>query len=285
MRVLLDNSISGHSQLCDWAMGPQVSILKANNQEHEVLGIVRKKPHNDTFFQTEVDLLFTVGRLIREKRIEAYTYSEFLCESMEQFIGDPMLDALAECEIQTCPPAIVRSRFQQGDYFEFARKGGKKDRKRGIESGLNQIAFMQMLCGLKEGFLSQIMPFKDILGLTDFEIESLKNLRCFQQLCKISNSVENYPDMFHLWTAQRNRMDVFLTLDKRLANIAQSVRKSRGTSIEFPTLVLMPSELLKRLGINKPDQIPIKHGCFYTLVELWKDAPKERFALFRVSQR
>jgi hypothetical protein len=285
MRVMLDNSIPGHSQLCDWAMGPQGPLFGVQNQHCEVLGMVRKKPHDDAAFQSQIDSLFTVGRLIREKRIEAFTYSELRCEQMEQFSGDSMLDALAECNIQTCPPAIDRSRFLQGDYFAFARKGGKADRKRGLSTGLSQIAFLQMLCGLEDGFLSQWIPAKDILGLTEFEIESLQNLRCFQQFCKISNSVENYPDMFHLWTAQRNRMQVFLTLDNRLANIAKAIHKSQGVAIEFPTQVLRPSELLRLLGVEAPDPVPIKRGQFYTLLELRRDAPTERFALFRVRRR
>jgi len=285
VRVLLDNSIPGHSQLCDWAMGPQGPLVGPYNQDDRVLGITRKRPHNDMAFQAQVDLLFTVGRLIREKHIEAFTYSEFLCESMEQFSGDPMLDALAECDIRTCPPAIDRSRFQRGDYFEFARKGGKKDRKRGIESSLSQIAFMQMLCELTDELSAQLITFKGLLGLTDFEIESLKNLKCYQQLCRISNSIENYPDMFHLWTAHRNRIDALLTLDNKFVNIANKLCNSRGALVEFPTMVLRPSELLSFLGIKEPDTIPIQYGRFYTLVELWRDAPTEKFALFRVRQR
>ena len=113
------------------------------------------------------------------------------------------------------PPAVERSRFYQGHYLTYARKGGKKDRKSGVRTTIGQIQFMQMLCNLKEDFLPQWMPFVKTLGLTAFEIESMVNLKCFQMLCKISNGVENYPDMFHLWTAQRNHIDTFLTLDKK----------------------------------------------------------------------
>lgn len=285
MRVMLDNGIFGHSQICDWAMGPQGPNFGDENQHYEVLGIVRRKAHADAAFQAQIDALLTVGRLIREGRIRAFTYSELDCEKLKQFMGDNMLDALAECRIETCLPAIERSRFLQGDYFEFARKGGKKDRKRGLDTHLSQIAFLEMLCDLKDGFLSQWMPIKGLLGLTDFEIESLTNVKCFQIFCQISNSVENYPDMFHLWTAQRNRMDAILTLDDRFANIAKQVYKTGKVPIEFPTQVVRPLELLERLCVNAPDQIPIKYDCFYPLVELWRDAPTEKFALFRVSQR
>lgn len=284
MRVMLDNDISGHSQLCDWAMGPQGQFFGTQNQHYEVLGMIRRKPHSDAVFQAQVDSLFTVGRLIREKQIEAFTYGELGCERMHQST-DSMLGALAECEIHKCPPAIERSRFYRGSYTAYVRKGGKEDRKRGVELGVSQIAFMRMLCGLKDGFLPQFIAVKDLVGLTDFEIESLENLKSFQHFCRISNSEENYPDMFHLWTAQRNRIEVLLTLDNKLVNIADMIGKSRGVQIEFPTQVLRPTQLLSLLNVKVPDPIPIKHDRFYTLVELWRDAPTEKFALFRLSQR
>jgi hypothetical protein len=284
MRVMLDNGIQGHSQLCDWAMGPNGPLFGAQS-ESEVTGVVRREPHKDPDFQAQIDALFTVGRLFREKQIEAFTYSELICESMQQFIGEPMLDALAECVIDTCPPAIERSRFQMGNYSNFARKGGTRDQRRGLDTSLSQIAFMQMLLGLEDGFLSQWGHFKALIGLTEFEIESLENLKCFQGLCKIRGGIEHYPDMFHLWTAQRNRIDVFLTLDCKLANFANTIHKTKAIPIEFPTRVLRPIELLALLGVKEPDPFPIRHGSFYTLCDLWSDAPTERFALFRVSQR
>jgi hypothetical protein len=144
---------------------------------------------------------------------------------------------------------------------------------------------MQMLCDLNDGSASYLIQAKDLIGSTNFEIDSLMNLKCFQQLCRISRSAENYPDMFHLWTAQRNRIEILLTLDNRLINIATTIGKSRGIQIEFLTQVLSPSELLSLFGVKEPDPIPIKHDRFYPLVELWRDAPSEKFALFRISPR
>ena len=163
-------------------------------------------------------------------------------------------------------------------------KAARKDRKRGIQITIGQIQFMEMLCGIKVDFLSRWMPFMQALGLTEFEVESLKNLKCFQMLCKISNGPENYPDMFHLWTAQRNHMDVFLTLDKTMANIALKIRKSSSVPIEYPTSVLQPLELFSLLGINEPDPVPIERDRFYTFHELCSRAPTERFSLSRAYQ-
>ncbi len=285
MRVMLDNSIPGHSQLCDWAMGPQGPLFGPVYGRYEVLGIRRKAPDPNPAFQAEIDCLLTVGRLIREGRVEAFTYSELDCERDNQFIGSPMLDALAECRIQRCPSAVERSRFLVGRYTAFARKGGKRDRKKGLDCGLSQIAFMEMLCDLTGEAVSQIVSWRESLGLTEFEAESFENLSCFQQICRFSGSIENYPDMFHLWTAQRNKIDVFLTLDNRMANIGKAIAKSRSVSFEYPTQLLRPSDLLRILGITRPDPMPVPQNRFYTLTELWGDCPRARFALFRLSPR
>ncbi len=285
MRVLIDNSVTGASKLCESATGPQGPRFGPLNAHFEVWGLTRKKPNPSATFQAEADSLFTIGRLIREGQIEACTYSELVHERMWQPGYDPMVDALAECRLNRCPPAIERSRFQGGSFPDFFRKGGKKDRKYGITSKISQIAFMQMLCGLDGERLSKSERLIAALKLTEFDVESLKGLKTFQRLCKLGNSPENYPDIFHWWTAQRNHIDAFLTMDFTFSRIARQIAKSRGVKLEYPTEVLKPSELLAKLGISEPDPIPIPHGRFFTLTELWSDAPSQRFALFRVRNR
>ncbi len=61
-------------------------------------------------------------------------------------------------------------------------------------------------------------------------------------------------------------MDVFLTLEKRLPNTVASFPKQPKVGPTFPTQVIRPQELLKRLGISEPDPVPIKTGWFYPLV-------------------
>lgn len=285
MHVLVDNSITGASQICEWAMGPQGARLGPQNAHWEVLGLIRKMPHPDVAFQAEADALFTVGRLMRKGQIEAYTYNEIGCERMWQPGHDPMLDALAECRFQRCAPAIERSRFQGGLFPDYQRKGGKKDRKRGVNTRIGQIPFMEMLCQLNTEGVSGSEEWVQLLKLTEFDVESLKRLKSFQQFCKLSGSREHYPDIFHWWTAQRNRMDVFLSLDFKFANLAKRIAASPGVNLEYPTEVLRPLELLARFGINEPDHIPIPHGRFFTLHDLWSDAPNQRFTLFRVRRR
>lgn len=55
-------------------------------------------------------------------------------------------NALNNCEIETCPSAIERSRFGSTlNSTEFTAKGGIKDRKKGISGDFTQIAFLEKL--------------------------------------------------------------------------------------------------------------------------------------------
>ena len=146
---------------------------------------------------------------------------------------------------------------------------GKKDQKRDAKTELGQIAFMKMLCSLDEGGIRCILGMKAVLGLPDFEVESFRELKCFQGLCAISQSPEHYPDMFHLWTTQRNHIDVFLTLEKKLPEIAKTIENSRKIKVGYPTRVLRPLQFLESLGVTNADPVPIEPGRFYPFIEVW----------------
>ncbi|MGP8173500.1 MAG: hypothetical protein ACLP7O_03005 [Terracidiphilus sp.] len=267
--MMLDNSIFAHSQFAEAAEGPQGPRFGVHNQHYLVCGFIRKKLDTNIEYQAQKDSLFTVGRLIREGRFEAFSYQELRYERVKGFKGEGVFDALDHCKVTDCPPAIERSRFQQGNFFNFIRKGGKNDKKLGVPEALSQITFMQMLCDLNRMWYPWVLDAKDLLGLTDFEIDSFRNLECFRKLCAISQSSENYPDMFHLWTAQRNHMDVFLTLEKKLPAIGNQIEKSKGISVEYPTKVCRPIEFLHSIGITDLDLVPIEPGKFYPFIEVW----------------
>jgi hypothetical protein len=269
MRVMLDNSVFAHSQFAEAAMEPQGPRFGVQNQDYEVCGFVRKKLDPNGEYQAQKDALFTVGRLIREGQIEAFSYRELGYEGMKRFIGESVFDALDHCRVTDCPPAIERSRFQQGNFFNLIRKGGKEDMKLGVPTALSQITFMQMLCDSDRLWYPWVLGVKDLLGLTDFELDSFHNLACFRKLCAVSQSSENYPDMFHLWTAQRNHMDVFLTLEKRLPAIGSQIERSKGMGVEYPTKVRRPIDFLHSIGVTDFDQVPIESDRFYPFIEVW----------------
>jgi len=269
MRVMRDNGIFAHSQFAIAADGPQGPRFGVQNQDYLVGGFVRKKLDPNIEYQAQKNSLFTIGRLIREGKLEAFSYRELGYEGMNRIIGESVFDAMDHCRVTDCNPAIERSRLSSGFFPNYMRKGGKKDQKRGFETSSGQIPFMQMLCNLNETGIAWLLVVKEILGFTDFETESIRNLRYFQKLCEISQSPENFPDMFHLWTAQRNHMDVFLTLEKKLPTIGNQIEKSEWANVEYPTKVLRPIEFLDYIGITDLDPVPIEPGRFYPFIEDW----------------
>lgn len=67
-----------------------------------------------------------------------------------------------------------------------------------------------------EAFISR-MSKNLVYGPDEFEIHCLRNKAKFQSLC--TNLHEGHiPDAFHLWTAEENGMNYFLTLDKKFIN-------------------------------------------------------------------
>lgn len=76
MRVLLDNGIISHSECANNAI-KQTSVRWGDtDQVLPIHGSVRKTQDREVEYQRQKEALFTVGRLIREGRIEAYQYSE-----------------------------------------------------------------------------------------------------------------------------------------------------------------------------------------------------------------
>jgi hypothetical protein len=265
MRILLDNGIFSHSEFAEDAV--KQTSLRWGDSDHvvPVQGLIRKKPDKDPDNQKQKDALFTVGRLIREGRIEAYDYIEVRFERIRDRPKIREFNALQGCKIHRCYPALDRSKFRQTmNFTDAVSKGGKKDRKVRVDLGeANQIAFLKWLCDLNRDRVNVIIEHAAPIGLTDFEVESLKTIERFQFLCRRSGSPENYPDVFHLWTAERNGLHAVLTLDKGLPNLVSRVRNEKVRRIEIKTEALRPLDLLQKLEIDKPDPVPMETDRFY----------------------
>jgi hypothetical protein len=267
-RVLLDAGIFIHSEFAEATVenvrvgwGGRESVL-------EVHGLKRKNPGQDPDYQKQKDALFTVGRLIREGEIEAYSSVEI---DFEHFRGTAPLqefNALRGCQIHRCAPALDRSRFRKtANFTVFIAKGGKKDRLEGIAGEETQIAFLEWLCSLDQAGVNALIEHAAVIGFSPFEIESLTKLDWFQLLCKRSQSAENYPDVFHLWTAERHGFDALLTLEKKLPRLVAGVRTEKVKQIDINAVVLRPLDLLAALSISEADSVPIRPDQFYKLYE------------------
>jgi hypothetical protein len=270
MRILLDNGIRSHCEFAEPATSRITLRWGGRDNVSIIHGIVRKAPDRNADYQKQIDALFTVGRLIRAGHFEAYSYNEIECERLRDRVGLGVCNALRGCSIYNCPPAVMRSRFRGTiDFTDAISKGGKKDARRKVALGnANQIAFLKWLFELTKQHAELLISHAALLGLTEFDIGSLKGVEWFQFLCQRSGSAENYPDIFHLWAAERNALDVFLTLDGRLPKFLKQVRNEKNKSIAIKTDVLRPLDLLQKLGIDNLDPVPMEPGRFYHLHEL-----------------
>lgn len=198
IRVLLDTGAFIQSEFAELAVkeipvrwGPGESVLK-------VYGLKKKQqPVNSEDYRKQKEAMFTVGRMIREERIEAYTSIEIEFERFRGSSGIQEFNALQGCKVRKCDPALERSRFRKtSDLGGSMAKGGKKDRRSGTPGGeATQIAFLEWLCALDRPSVNCLIQHAPLIGLSPFEIHSLENLDWFKFVCKRSGSSENYPDV------------------------------------------------------------------------------------------
>lgn len=270
MTVLLDTGIFSHSEFSEAAVLPRDVTWGGTHQTLLIHGIQRKAHHRDPDLRVQINALPTIGRLIREGVIEAYGYREIWCERMRFRAPMPFGNALRDCDIAACSAPVERTKFRATTKVgEYLAKGGKKDRKRGMpSSAATQISFLKFLSGLDSRSVEALILNAPVIGLTDFEVESLREIEWFQFLCERCGSQENYPDVFHLWAAERNRLQVLLTLDNGLPELVSRIRNERTREIEIRTQVLRPLELLHKLGIARHDPVALQNGRFYHLHEV-----------------
>lgn len=109
----------------------------------------------------------------------------------------PFGNALRGCEILTCNAPLERTKFMKTiDIGGYLAKGGRKDRKQATNSTrASQLSFLELLFHLDQKMVQASIAHADELRITEFEIESLNNIKWFQFFCERS-SPQNYPDIF-----------------------------------------------------------------------------------------
>lgn len=270
VKVLLDNGIISHAEFAEPAKKTNEVLWGSHKILNPILGFKRKPPHENDEYQRQINAIFTIGRLIREGRISAYTSNEIRFESFRRSCIIKAFYALKDCNISKCPTPIERSKCRKTISFsEHVSKGGKKDRAKGVNLGsANQIPFMKWLRDIEESAVLRILEHREKLDLTEFEVESLRMIEWYKFICSRFRSLENLPDAFHLWTAERNHMNVFLTLEKKLPNLVKQIKEEKNNRLTITTEVLQPIEFLCWMGVQEPDEVPIEYDKFYNYFEV-----------------
>ena len=104
------------------------------------------------------------------------------------------------------------------------------------------------------------------MKLPDYYRQNFANLKRFREICepitkntkaKQDKKDEQIRDAFHLWTAEVNNLDYFLTADKKFINLM-----TVSSKIDLPTPPIAAATLLEKLGISKLDPLPVMDDRF-----------------------
>ncbi len=251
LKLLVDRNIRVHAQIAEFVTGKQEVNWAGGTTEVDILGYRGKKPRQGEWLSKQISALPTIARLAREGRLVLCTSREIQFEGMFGAIGTQgsIGDVFRDHEFQHVPPAVDRSYFSASVNFNK------------YASGEEQVKWYKDFL-LKVDESAFLEKTKGHLELPKFDQANFENLGRFREICRNLNSDDQIRDAFHLWTAEVNGLNYFLTADKRFINAVTVTAK-----LELSTPPISASSLLERLGIKEPDPLPIGDQRFRFLFE------------------
>ena len=199
LKVLLDTSVLSHAVRLHRSL--EARTVTWGGREHECLApVLREKPPTDSWLQEQINASSRIADLAKSGLVELFVSAEL---EFELWPGPP--DALRRTELSLLEGVTLQ---RAPDPLPYGRIVASHADRRGD-------AEERWL-----GFLA---------GIVDERFTKLRS-------CLGGNKDT---DAFHLLTAERARLDVFLTNDKHLIN---AVRHSM--ELDTPVRVQSPSELL-----------------------------------------
>ena len=245
-KVFLDNCIISVSDTMQEVFKKKDIYWGDSIQELEIFGYERKplSDESQTWRRNQIKCLPTIGRLAREKIISLYTYCELKFEGMKRsgsFPFNNIGNAFQNVEISQVDAAVERSYFSSMEFGRYIKTE-------------QVIKFCKFLLGTNtEEFAEQLAEY----DYPDFLLRNLRSVERFRDLCD-GLSEKQFPDAFHLWTAEVNEAEFFLTIDRKFIRVMTETK-----NISLPCRPLPPCEFLQRLGVEERDPFEYKQNQFY----------------------
>lgn len=198
-RIFLDNSVLSLSgTMRGVAKNGEVTIL-GKPQKYSYLAYEKVPPlvgKSQEEMNEQINCLPTVARLAREGILTIYSYSELGLEASREsmsFPADPTGRLFADVNIQDVQTPIERSRYFQLPLEKFT---------------LNDcmIKFCKWLLEVDGARIARWA--RSQAECTSFELSNFHKLDRFHLLCS-GLSENQYPDAFHLWTAELHGIPFF----------------------------------------------------------------------------
>ena len=228
MKVLIDHSVRQHGIVGERGFVSAQGSL-ADQKYLYLQSQSRNKPQRADWLQPEIETLPNVAQLIRDGRLQAFTTNELYAEAfrVEKFPSPAYINIFEGCSINRASAPFERSKFGLGgeqfmnkdDVIAYCKSFFLTPTQNGIEKFIE---------GMKRNPRYDLSPFEE---------QCLRNAPVFQNLCRgIDES--HYPDALHLWSAEENALDAFLTLDRKFRNVVER------QNINFKCRIMYPTELV-----------------------------------------
>lgn len=251
LKLLIDRNIEHLSVLAESAVQEQTLQWGEITVCNDVHGYRAKELPRGDWKRHQLKMLPTIARLVHEEKLIFCTSAELGFESWHASVGlrGRHGDIFRGIEYEEVPAAIERSYFRQTVDF------------RNHISGNEQAKWCkEFLLRLDERtFPEELM---ERMKLPEFMRRNIANLGRFKKICSYLDTDDHIRDAFHLWTAETNGLDYFLTADKKFIN-----KILNSTPLDFPTPPISPASLLERLEITEFDPLPLTDRTFRSIFE------------------
>jgi predicted nucleic acid-binding protein len=250
IKVFADNCILSASDTMQGVKKRQKINWGGSVETVDILGYERKPlpDKSQAWKKEQIECLPTVGRIARQQLISLYTYVETRYEGWKRPGSFPSIgfgNVFEGVSLTHVEAAVERSYF-------FSMGLGEYIQKRSV------VEFCEWLLSIDPDIF--IEKVARLYELPVFLLKNLRNISRYRELCE-GLSTKQYPDAFHLWTAEVNGAEYFLTIDGKFIR-AMTVTKK----LKLPCRPLSPAQLLDEMSILVRDPFKYAEGKFYNLL-------------------
>ena len=238
--ALIDNCVLSLTDTMRTVLKPVQVVVGGVQQTFQVLGFERRAspPPGQQWMRSEFECLPTLTRVAKEGRIRLCFYDELRHEAWRRpgsFPATLVGRLFSGVKFHEVDAAVERSYFFQMDIIKYS-------------TNEQMVEFCKWLLACNVG--AHLDALVSTGRFPPFLIKNLRNVDRYRTLCS-GLAERQYPDAFHLWTAEVNGLDYFLTTDRKFIRAM-----TESSKLSLPCEPISPCILLEALGISDRDPFP-----------------------------